>query len=1324
LRVRRRIFVESGKFNTKLLFNTKSLLPTEDFKANATTGANSKVFILNYNLKQLVIEKNNSLFFLMILMTHILEVKPSDIQKLDEGQLTDLLLRLLRLEARKCGIPVSSISGTLNTKAKDGGEDACIRWSEKPEKTDWIPNHYTLFQCKATGMPPSKCSSEIVSDGKLKPRIKEVFDNNGSYILFCIDDCTSQSKEDRIKAFRDAIKSTRASYHDTVDIQIYDANSIRLWTNDYISLIIQVHRWTGKNLPHYMSTWEDWSKYRENNVDYVLDQILSGYISQLKNYFTGTKKVARIIGLSGLGKTRLALEVFRPPKDSPKNIEYSAVTDQVVYIDAVGDSSRLQVTIKQWREQELEGILVVDNCELELHQRLRREVEHSNSRLSLLTLDYNPELNDDDYVIKLERVSNDVIKEIIKQTHSELPDPYINRIVEFAQGFPQIAVKLAEANFNEVHDLRGLSKNALRDKLIWGRKPENEVARKVIVACSLFTHLGFSDDVVDQSNFVAEHICNISKDDFYEYTMNFIEHGILDRRNRFVRVVPMPLAIGLAIDWWKGHRNEKVIKLITNDMPDGMAEALCDQISKLNYLPEAVKVIEELCSNSAPFGKFEVLNSEKGSRLFRSLAEVNPLASIEALERVFGNCTIEKLLQVGLGRRNLIWTLEKLCFWRETFSAAAKIMLSFAAAENESCGNNATGQFLQLFHVGLSGTQAPPNARLEVIDEALNLSDIESKVLAVKALGSALTSYHFFRILGVECQGSRLPQEDWRPESCNDVFNYWHASLGRLIPIACGDDKLGKLAQKQILDNFRSLVQYNFMDDIEAALIKICKENGVFWPEIYNEIEEFIFYEGSHISEENLNRLKKWMEMLKPSLLDERLKLIISTPSHEFKKNEEGHYINLSHDKAVLLANEFSEDITPLLKHLNLLYEGEQINGFIFGYALGESLTSPEIFVEKSLYVMKKINPSELNSDVLGGLLSAIKTRFPEFVEKTLDDVAQDEALHTHTVYLTRYVKPSHKDLRRLIKLIREGKVRVKELRMIGLSHESPKTVISFCDNLIQFGYEGLLSALEILFHYTANKPDKFEVCKEKIRIILLTPGIISDFDRNSLINDYYLAESIEIFLFKGNEDLELASHISNEIIGICGKNGNIYLFKHFLEPIIQGLLLRYKDISWPIFGTGLLSEDLTLKYNIMGLFDSLNSSEDSNKSVLSELPPGFLIEWCKKEPNKAPLLIAKMVPIFTKNVDSWSLHPLAKSLVDNYGARPDVLLEIDRNLGTFFWSDSVIPYYEKQIEVMEQLSDHNIPNVCKWAKKNVTHLRKEIEYEMKKEEEKDLGIF
>lgn len=630
---------------------------------------------------------------------------------------------------------------------------------------------------------------------------------------------------------------------------------------------------------------------------------------------------------------------------------------------------------------------------------------------------------------------------------------------------------------------------------------------------------------------------------------------------------------------------------------------------------------------------------------------------------------------------------------------------------------------MQLFHYILSGTQAPPKVRLEVIDEALKSHDIDYQMLAVKALGHSLMSHHLSRMVGVECQGSRSPQEEWRPKLWSDIFDYWRESLKRLIPLCCEDNELAKLARKQILDNIRGLVQYGLMDDIEIALIKICKESNIFWPEAYNRIEESIIYEGPKIPSEGLSRLKSWLEILKPLSLDEKLKLIVSTPSHTFGKNEKGNHVNLSHDKAILLAKECSRDITHLVKYLNILFEGKQINGFIFGFTLGENLTTPKAFIENSLYTMKKINPNEINPEVLGGFLSSIKPDFPELVEKTLDDISQDEVLYVHTVYLTRCIVPDQKDLNRIVKLIKTGKIKVNDSRMLGVSHLSPEIVMSFCNELVQFGHEGFLSELEILFHYTVKKSDKFDICKEEIRKILLTPGIISSFDRNLLMDDYYLSELIEIFLFKENEDLDLASHISNEIIGICSKDVNIYLFKSFLEPIIQGLLLRYKDITWPIFGAGLLSENLTLKYHIMGLFDSLNSSEDSNKSILSEVPPEFLIEWCRKEPNKAPLLIAKLVPVFTKIGDNWSLHPLAKSLVDNYGARPDVLLEIDRNLGTFSWSGSVIPYYKKQIEIMMQLSDHNIPTVRKWARKNIKDLEKEIVAEEKRDEEQDLGI-
>ncbi|CAD6493123.1 MAG: hypothetical protein EMLJLAPB_00451 [Candidatus Argoarchaeum ethanivorans] len=189
-------------------------------------------------------------------MVYILEVTPADVNRLSDIQLTDLLSRLLRMEAQKCGIPKSCISGSRNIKAADGGEDAHIKWSGGPEKTEWIPNRYTLFQCKATEMSSSKCKNEIVSDGELKPRVKNVFDNGGSYVLFFTQECNTKMKNEREKGFREGIQSTGALYWDTVDIQIYDANKISMWVNEYVSTIVQVRSWLGRPLPKSMCTWK------------------------------------------------------------------------------------------------------------------------------------------------------------------------------------------------------------------------------------------------------------------------------------------------------------------------------------------------------------------------------------------------------------------------------------------------------------------------------------------------------------------------------------------------------------------------------------------------------------------------------------------------------------------------------------------------------------------------------------------------------------------------------------------------------------------------------------------------------------------------------------------------------------------------------------------------------------------------------------------------------------------------------------------------------------------------------------------------------------
>jgi hypothetical protein len=298
----------------------------------------------------------------------------------------------------------------------------------------------------------------------------------------------------------------------------------------------------------------------------------------------------------------------------------------------------------------------------------------------------------------------------------------------------------------------------------------------------------------------------------------------------------------------------------------------------LDFLPEARELVRDLCGEVGPFGQAEVLQSERGSRLFRSLAEVNSEAAAQALEQAFADRSREELLHVGPGRRNLVGTLEKLCFHRDTFAIAGRLQLAFAAAENERWSNNATGLFQQLFQVYLSGTEAPPQERLSIIDEALASPDLHRRILAVQALERALQTHSFSRMGGAESQGSGPVLEDWRPRIWQDVFDYWSEVLKRLTTVALGEDELAAQARNAIAGSIRGLVRYGRMEELEQAITHIVEHRGPYWPKALEQVQQTIRYEGLKIPQTGLEQLHKWEQMLQPQSMPERLRLVVSIP--------------------------------------------------------------------------------------------------------------------------------------------------------------------------------------------------------------------------------------------------------------------------------------------------------------------------------------------------------------------------------------------------------------------------------------------------------------
>src|SRR6266508_4465287 len=77
-------------------------------------------------------------------MTQLFEITHEDIKQLNDSQLTDLLRRLLHLEATRSGIAARSVSVALNIDVPDGGEDGRIQWKRGPKSTNYIPSRLTM----------------------------------------------------------------------------------------------------------------------------------------------------------------------------------------------------------------------------------------------------------------------------------------------------------------------------------------------------------------------------------------------------------------------------------------------------------------------------------------------------------------------------------------------------------------------------------------------------------------------------------------------------------------------------------------------------------------------------------------------------------------------------------------------------------------------------------------------------------------------------------------------------------------------------------------------------------------------------------------------------------------------------------------------------------------------------------------------------------------------------------------------------------------------------------------------------------------------------
>ncbi len=1057
-----------------------------------------------------------------------------------------------------------------------------------------------------------------------------------------------------------------------------------------------------------------WQKYHPSNkFQFLLDEKRQLIFSTLKQEFSKQRTSIRIKGLSGLGKTRLIFEVVL---DSTQEIK-----DMVVYVDVATGDSNLKGNIRRAIELGFRGILIVDNCKAELHTELRREIEREDSQVQLVTLGHGLEKLSGINELQVLQFDTPHIKQLLESQYgNQIPD--LDRIAAFAQGFPQMAVLIADARLLNDPEVGKLSDDELAKKLL-GEITEKE--QLILRGCSLFDRFGLDGDVSDEFKYMADEIVQVSHDEFYRCIKKFEARGLIDVSGRFGQLVPKPLAVRLASEWWYETHRERQEEFI-EAIPQSLVEPFCRQVTMLGFIPEVQNLTQELCGPQGPFGQAEVILSNRGSRLLRAFVEVNPIATTSALYSVLKEFSNSELASIkGEARRNLVYALERMAFHSQVFEEAAWCLMLLASSENETWSNNATGMFAQLFRVYLAGTEAEFELRIHVIQRALNLNDFNLDRVVLKALEAAIDVHGGYRTIGAEYQGNKEPLKEWQPKLWQEVYDYWSFAFDRLVIIIERNNENSNLAQNIIGHSIRQMIGRGRVEMLDFVISRVVELRGRYWPAALESIKHALEYDSKGIPEEGANALQRWLKLLSPdgSNLAEKLRIVVINPPWEHHLGDKGHYEDIAAQNAEQFALELSANIRRLADCIPLLLSGEQRQTFVFGRRLAIESSNVDELLPLVLDELRRIeNP---NQNFARGLLSGIYTKSASDWNSHIEEIAsrKDLIIFYPDFICTGEMQVIH--LSEMLEFIRQGELNSDSAIILSYgratSHLSSNEISSFCMKLSEIDSQGAWTALAIMFMYCYGEDKKFE--ENKGSLISLVTKVPLNKKASGRQMDMHHWEEVSKKLI-ATDGLEFSKQICLHIISATDDGFDHGFVWHSIQPLLKTIMTSYGKDLWPIFGKAIVEAKPDQMYWLQRLFSKENSFETYHPSIFSVLPEEVIIKWCNENLEVAPYFVGGALNVFEK--DENGVHPtiLFVALLEHFGHLKDLGGVLSANLGTRGWTGSLVPYLESEKSALTPLLHHSNKNVSSWVENHISYLDKSIAYESRRDDELRLGYF
>lgn len=1250
----------------------------------------------------------------------MLDLEHTHIAKLTDEDLRKLVGKLCEVEARAVGQPMATVTYGGDQRAADGGVDVRVRFPSKTSLSgSGITHAETVFQAKQykTGFGPKRIEKEIKGNTLL---LEELITVEGSYVIVSGGENPSDKVlEERVEAMRAAVDGLRN--HDKLHLDFYGGDRLAQWVNRHPGVAL----WVRQQIEQPLSGWKpfgDWSAYPLNaDAEYLPDdegRIIDGTdpqkgpmpivagIDRMRAALVLPGKAVRLVGLSGMGKTRLAQALF------DDRIGTGALDPrQAVYTD-IGDepTPTPRDMLTRLAHDGKTAVVIVDNCPPQLHSQLVKELRGiSAAKLSLLTIEYD--VSDDErqrketQAFSLEPASNSVIERIIVRHNLHISRPSAGRIVEVAGGNARLALALAEG-VNERDNVARLSDRELFDRLFWQRNAVDDGLLRAAEAAVLV--YSFDSETLNGETAELPLLAELVEQTptiFFRHIAKLQRRKLAQQRGRWRAVMPQALALHLARRALENIPVAMLRQMMEEKAPARLRKSFSRRLGYLHDSKQAQQIAAAWLAPDGLLGNVAAMETwDEAWAMFENVAPIRPDLTLAAIQHAADTTGEEAVFIAGHKGDKIRALLAKLAYDPALFDQAVWLLARARIVQpKDDSPHSDEKRFCGLFKSFGSGTHAPQAQRMAMIDRLLKATEAKFHPLGVAALGGMLDRRRQAFFSHDFAFGARKRNFGMRPANEKEACEWFQTALNRAVALANGDGPHRSGVRRMLATSLQGLwgIQ-DFRQNVADAARAVAADE--YWPEGWAAVAHMEGFQNKNASDEDRDFLRALEHDLRPVCLKEKIAQRLRLQSWEIDAlNTEMIEKNALETRA--LGRALAVELALLVELAPALATSGSNNAQVVGQGLADGAADLQALWDQLTAAMAGVEREKRQFGVLGGFLNAGQARDSVWTASALDAAVDNDVLGEMFPYLQGATGIDDAAVERLHRALVGARPSIPQFSRLAYGGALKDASAQNLSGLLRAvaakpgGQDVCVFILAMQFHGMASAPDPVR----ETALAAYGRELLSEYRLPEKI-DYSRIHYLEEIIKKSFADPEAESAARSLTISL--RDGcKDYQRQEETENLIYALM----------------------KVQPATVLDVLeDKGEELLRSEWSHHPPPLLraaqeqiLSWADVKPEQRYPWLAEIVGLYPEDGEENELS-LSLALLDRAPDKARLMEIYSYRWDVHSWSGSKAAILEVRRGLLEPLLDYADPAVRIWAEELRGRIAAAAEQERERELKRD----